>query len=80
MLKILPEEMKTLVEVLNDLRKQGFKCDFLLKDGTLKCKDTNEKFSADDLLIENHTGLKETQIPMTCQFFMRFPHQMVLKE
>jgi hypothetical protein len=48
----MPEEMKTLVEVLNDLRKQGYKCDFLLEDGIMHCKNTDKKFSADKLTVE----------------------------
>ena len=44
--------MDTLVEILETLRKTGYKCDFLLKGGLMHCKDTNEKFTSDELLIE----------------------------
>ncbi len=48
----MPEEMNTLVETLQNLRKQGYVCDFLLNGGKIHCKDTDEKFNANELLID----------------------------
>lgn len=48
----MTEEMKTLVEVLNELREQGYKCDFLLDSGKIHCKDTSETFNANELLVD----------------------------
>jgi len=50
--KYIPENMNTLVEVLQKLRKQGYLCDFLLNRGKIYCKDTNENFSPDELLVD----------------------------
>ena len=48
----MSEEMKTLVEVLNELRGRGYDCDFLLEGGKIHCKDKGETFEPDDLRID----------------------------
>jgi hypothetical protein len=45
--------MKTLTEIMEYLKERGFSNDFQIKNDIIVSKDTNEKFSPKDLIIEN---------------------------
>ena len=50
-----PTPYRTLVEALAELRKKGYTGEFKLVNGKLKCLDSEQYFSADDLeIIEIH--------------------------
>jgi hypothetical protein len=44
--------MTTLVEILPQLKSKGYICNFELKDGKLFCRETNEMFNPEDIVIE----------------------------
>ena len=52
------KEMNTLTETIEKLRDKQFIHDFYIKDGLLKCDETNESFRTDEVLIEK-TGRYE---------------------
>ena len=45
--------MKTITEIMESLKKQGFIYDFHVKEGKVVNPETNEKFLPEDLIIEN---------------------------
>ena len=44
--------MNTLSEIIAGLREKYHLCDFKIDSGAIVCKDTNESFLPDDLVIE----------------------------
>lgn len=44
--------MKTLSEMMQKFRDKHFIHDFEIKDNLLICKETNESFDAEDLIVE----------------------------
>lgn len=44
--------MNTLVEAINELRAQGYVCDFIIDDGAVQCRDSDNRFKPDELTIE----------------------------
>ncbi|MEO8209087.1 MAG: phosphoribosylpyrophosphate synthetase [bacterium] len=44
--------MTPLVQILPQLRDRGYTCDFELTEDGLFCKETNEVFQPEDLIIE----------------------------
>jgi len=44
-------EMKPLSQVMEDLRQNGYTCDFHMREDDFVCADTNEIFQPEDLTI-----------------------------
>lgn len=45
--------LKSLVEVLNDLKRQDYTVDFNFTDGKLKALGTKDAYNASEVIIEN---------------------------
>jgi|SRR4030095_596173 hypothetical protein len=45
--------MKTITEIIETLKKQGYNYDFLVENGEVINRETGERFFPDDLIIES---------------------------
>lgn len=48
----MEKEMNTLTETIEKFRSKQYINDFYIEDTLLKCKDTNEKFTSDEVTID----------------------------